>query len=287
MAMRLHSEVIMREAVIHMVGQWGTVKERDDIDDRVRALCEIKWKKLRDDKIDAERLILGHYPSHLTRPSQPNVGLGGQTILFQGHTRMDVYASQITAWMAMNLYRHWVGQHICADSTRYAEDEGYVFYTAVAAGGDAYLDAVAIEGFAHFFPMSKKARNSLDEQLGLMKEGVKGYVKELVRNRSMLDTKSFQIAHLTCVKVEKEDMPWSKGKGAVVVSTPSKNGAMEEDEEEEEDESDDGDVPAAKGQNMSGKPLVPYTPSSKASKLPWEESSADEDEEDDGDVQVV
>jgi len=201
---------------------------------------------------------------------------------------MDVYASQIIAWMAMNLYRHWVGQHICADSTRYAEDEGYAFYVAVAAGGGAYLDASAIEGFAQFFPMSKKARNSLDEQLGLMKEGVKGYVKELVRNRSMLDTKSFQIAHLTCMKVEKEDMPWAKRKESAVVSTPRKNGAIEEDEEEEEeDESDDGQVPVVQRLKMAGKALVPYTSSSAAAKLPWEESSADEDEEDNGDVQMV
>lgn len=259
MALRLHSETIMREAVIHMVGQWATVKDRDDIDDAVRALCELKWKKLRDDKIDAERLIMGHYPSHLTRPSQPNVGLGGQTILFQGNTRMDVYASQIIAWMAMNLYRHWVGQHICADSTRHAEDEGYAFYVAVAAGGNAYLDVRAIEGFAQFFPMSRKARSSLDEQLGLMKEGVKGYVKELVRNRSMLDTKSFEIAHLTCVVVEKEEMPWNKaakGKGSAALSTSSKNRADEEDESDEEDEGDDGDVLPAKRQKTSGKAPV-------------------------------
>lgn len=287
MALRLHSEVIMKEAVIHMAGQWNKAKERDDIDDSVRALCEKKWKELRERKIDAEKLIMGHYPSHLTRPTQPNVGLGGQTILFQGVTRVDVYSTQIIAWMAMNLYRHWVGQHICADSTRYAEDEGYAFYNAVAAGGDKYLDNAAVEGFAQFFPMSRKARGSLDEQLGLLKEGVKGYVKELVKNRSMLDTKSFNIAHLTCTIVEKEDMPWAVGeeKRRTAGSTRSKRGAEEDEDDEEEEENEDGDVPAAKRQKTTGRALVPYTPGNAAGPLPWEESSGEEG--DDGDVEEV
>jgi hypothetical protein len=111
--------------------------------------------------------------------------------------------------MAMNLYRHWVGQHICSDLARYAEDEGHSFYNAVATGGDAYMDAAAVEGFCEFFPLSKKARRSFDEQIALIKEGVKPYVKELVRNRSQLDVKNFAVAHLTCAKIDKNEMPWS------------------------------------------------------------------------------
>lgn len=278
----------MKEAVIHMVGQWNTAKDRDDIDDRVRALCEVKWKKLKKDKIEAEKLIMGHYPSHLTRPQQPNVGSGGQTILYQGNTRLDVYASQIVAWMAMNLYRHWVGQHICADSTHHAEDEGYAFYTAVAAGGNAYLDINATEDFAQYFPMSRKARGSFDEQLGLLKEGVKPYVKDLVRNRSMLDTKSFEIAHLTCTVVEKEDMPWAtaiKGQEVVKACTTSKAPAADDDEDEEEDESDGDEAPTAKRQKMSGAALTPGTPVHGNVRLPWEESSVEEDEGDDEDME--
>jgi hypothetical protein len=110
--------------------------------------------------------------------------------------------------MAMNLYRHWVGQHICSDHARYADDEGHAFYNAIATGGEAYMDAAAVEGFCEFFPLSKKARRSYDEQISLIKEGVKPYVKELVRNRSQLDVKNFAVSHLTCAKVEKKEMPW-------------------------------------------------------------------------------
>jgi len=166
--------------------------------------------------------------------------------------------------MAMNLYRHWVGQHICADMARYAEDEGFAFYHAVATGGDAYLPGSSVEGFSQFFPLSSKARRSFELQMGFMKEGVKHYVANLVRNRSSLDTKSFAIAHLTCVKVEKHEMPWLDGSGK------GKNKRVHEESDEEDEE---GTAPSGGGGGFGGG----------RGGLPWEGSDVGDEEDDDKD----
>lgn len=286
LALRLRSEPILREAVIHMVGQWRSIRDREDvdIDPAVRALCERKWAELNRTKIAAERNIMGHYPSHLQRPTEPNVGAGGKVQLYKGSVRTDMYAPQIIAWMAMNLYRHWVGQHICGDSARYAADEGYAFYKDVSAGGDAYLDHAAVEDFAKFFPLSTKARRTFDEQLGLMKEGVKEYVGELVRNRAQLDVGSFRIGHLTCVKIGKGEMPWALEADGMNEEEDAGRVLKKGLEKEKEDsgvEADEEDEDAAVGKAKTTSTSVPAGGvESTGAGLPWEESEGEDEMKD-------
>ena len=285
LAMRLHSEVIMREAIIHMVGQWTKMKSSPHIDDEVRTLCETKWQALTADKMSAERLILGHYPSHLQRPTEPNVGPGGATVLYKGSTRTDAYAAQVVAWMAMNLYRHWVGQHICTDAARYAADEGYAFYNAVATGGDAYLAGQAVEDFAQFFPLSSKARRAFDEQMGLMKEGVKPYVEALVKNNSSLDTKSFAIAHLTCAKVEKSEMPWRVVEDAAGVQGSARRKRRADTPLESDEESEVEERPKKRTKERTALFKKGTDGDDLGTGLPWEESEEEAGEEsDEGDA---
>lgn len=282
LGLRIRSELILREALIHMIGTWRATREKEGIEPEVRALCERKWRELNQMKIRAERNIMGHYPSHLQRPAEPNVGAGGKVQLYRGSVRTDMYAPQIIAWMSMNLYRHWVGQHICGDSARYATDEGYAFYTAVAAGGDAYLDHAAVEDFARFFPLSTKARRTFDEQLGLMKEGVKQYVEELVRNRAQLDVGSWRIGHLTCVRIGKNEMPWCVASDAMddeedAARTMGGIKIARDSPQEIDDESDE-DVEIKRVKIETAPTPTDAGKIGTTGRMPWEES---EDEEDD------
>jgi hypothetical protein len=74
LALRLRSDMIMKECIIHLVGQWKKYNGHEALDPIVHELCDSKWKAINTQKIEAERLILGYYPAHIRRPEQPNVG---------------------------------------------------------------------------------------------------------------------------------------------------------------------------------------------------------------------
>jgi len=154
----------------------------------------------------------------------------------------------------MNLFRHWLGQHMCGDLNRHAPDGGHAFYHALHKAGDAYIDRAAVESFTQYFPLSAKARSALEEQMGMLKEGVKPYVARLVENRSMLDVGRWPVGYLTCVEVEKGDVPWvgksARGgsggvseldRGVVTSRKRKRDDGMESEMDEEEDDNEEGD----------------------------------------------
>jgi hypothetical protein len=53
----------------------------------------------------------------------------------------------------------------------------------------------------------------VDEDLAIMKAFAKMTVSDLIFNNSMLDIEEAEIEHLTCTKVENDDLPWVKGHG--------------------------------------------------------------------------
>lgn len=189
----------------------------------IRRLCERKHADLSDMKRAIELRIMGHYPSHLRRAhpaaqggssanALPNVTTGSRTLRGRGlTTKISAYSADVLAWMALNLFRHWVGQHMCGDLNRGALDGGYAFYHALAAGGNAYIDHEAVERFVQVFPLSAKGRGQFVDQVGLIKEDVKVFVMELCKGRCMLDLGRWPVGYLTCVDVGKGDLPWVEG----------------------------------------------------------------------------
>jgi len=194
LAFRVQSEIIFKEAIVHLVGQWNELGKDETIlasmRRDIRELCMRKHTELDETKCAIELRIMGYYPSHLQRPTG-NTGPGSLTLRGSASpVKTTTYQSDVLCWMALNLFRHWLGQHVCGGLNRYAPDGGYVFYHALGGGGDKYVDHQAIEAFTRFFPLSRKSRNLFESHLGTLKEGVKKYVHDLLQHKSKLASRS-------------------------------------------------------------------------------------------------
>jgi hypothetical protein len=51
----------------------------------------------------------------------------------------------------------------------------------------------------------------LTEDLAILKREASIYVEDLARNECLLDVEAQKVGWLTCVKIEKEDIPWGTG----------------------------------------------------------------------------
>ena len=55
------------------------------------------------------------------------------------------------------------------------------------------------------------AVQNLSEDLAILKIEASIYVEDLARNECLLDVEAQKVGWLTCVKIEKEDIPWGTG----------------------------------------------------------------------------
>ena len=139
--------------------------------------------------------ILGHYPEFITRNAADKPG-------------RPSYANDIYMWMAICFLRHWFAQAISEDKTRRAGDGGYAFYNALAQGGQAYLSHRDFQSFHKYFPMSSKACNVLEANMGVLKEDVKNFVASICISRVHVKAEDIGMDWLTCAVINKEDLPW-------------------------------------------------------------------------------
>lgn len=207
--------------MIHLVGQWNRLSDPENTDSaevlthmrpEVRSLVEKKAKTLDERKKVIELRILGHYPASLQvlQAMNQNVGPGSRTVRNSGAqpTRAAAYGNKVMDWMALNLFRHWLGQSIAGEMSRRAPDGGLAFYSAIAEGQERYIDQAEREAFARHFPFSAKARTQFDRALWEIKQAVKGYVGELVERKCQLEIDRWPLAWLVCTEVTREDCPW-------------------------------------------------------------------------------
>lgn len=201
LACRVRSPGIFKECLIHLVGNWQGLDDaqRALIKPEVREICEAKHKLLKLTKMAVEVRALGHYPSSVQRSVEQSVG------------RMT-YQNNIYMWMAISLFRHWFSQSIVEQRNLTSEDGGALFYRQLAAGGQAYLDRKALEGFHQYFPMSAKGAAVFTNHLTKYKDEIRHFVADLMVNRAQLDTDKHPLPYLTSLQVEREDMPWIKAK---------------------------------------------------------------------------
>lgn len=195
---RIRSPTIYKEAVIHIVGKWQLYtddEKRMDFDEATSILCDGKYRQLDEAKKVIDLRMLGHYPPFLCRYASDNPG-------------RPSYANDIYMWMTVCFFRQWFAQAISDARNRLSPDGGYDFYTALGKGGSAYLNHQAFQDFHQYFPMSAKGCNVLEANMGVMKEEIKPFVAELVKNRSQLDVVAHPVSWLTCTSFGKDDFPW-------------------------------------------------------------------------------
>ena len=89
-------------------------------------------------------------------------------------------------------------------------------FRKIARGGSAYMDYAEMERLIR--KVMPCALDSLEEDLGLLKQFSKRYVAELARNELMIDGEAAGLGYLTCARVGREDIPWrAAGVGEGVV----------------------------------------------------------------------
>jgi hypothetical protein len=206
MAYRVRSEMIFKECMIHLVGNWKVIKTRPRITEHLReipslrGLIEKYHRALIAQCKNLELGVMSLYPGEMKTPAKDLP------------IKREAYAKDILVWMALTFFRHWICQRLILEKGRHALDCGYELYKAIGTAGESYMDKSVINQFHTKFPMTKKAMNVLENHLLEIKECMKGVVDthQILKSNTQLDINRFPVKYLTCVDFKNTDLPWMK-----------------------------------------------------------------------------
>lgn len=241
---RIRSRAIFKEAMIHACGCYNTDKIQTAIHDgnmseAIVAIMERKAQEILNGVSTTTRRLSSYYPISLTR-----VATVGR--IDKDNTGRADYGNDILGWMALSVFRHWLGDMMAMDHTSHAKDMGFFFMQLISQGGNAYLNRQLMQQSFHAkFPMSPKGMNAVEFRLTEIKHNVKDYVKGYFNRTCQLDLARYPVKHYTHINIAAEDFPWHAEQAAAHKADIHRalyGGKYEpaEEESEEEEESDDG-----------------------------------------------
>lgn len=206
MAYRIRSELVFKECMIHLVGNWKTLKTKQSVIEALRevpglrALIEKYYRGLMLQAKNLELGIMSLYPGDMRLPVDDLP------------IKREAYAKDILVWMALTFFRHWIGQRLIMEKGRHSPDCGFELYKQIGTGGESYMDKTVINQFHTKFPMTKKAMNVLENHLLEIKECMKGVVDQhkILKSNCQLDVTRFPVPYLTCTLFNRDDFPWLK-----------------------------------------------------------------------------
>ncbi|KAF2714406.1 hypothetical protein K504DRAFT_367530 [Pleomassaria siparia CBS 279.74] len=205
LGLRIKSELIFKEAMIHLVGNYNRLKKNPEstvalrgLPSAVRNLTNHYHQGLVKKARHLEVQLITAYPGHMMMPSDDLP------------IKREHYAKEILVWMALSFFRHWFGQKIIYEKGSNCDDGGFELYTTIGRAGEAYMDKSIINQFHTKAPMTKKAMNVLENHLLEIKECMKGHVEKsgILKNKCQLDVHRHGVEWLTCVEVDRNDFPW-------------------------------------------------------------------------------
>jgi hypothetical protein len=125
-------------------------------------------------------------------------------------TQRQDYAKDVLIWIALTWFRHWLGQRLISGRGHQAPDGGYSLYSAIDAGGEAYMDKAIISQFHNMFPMTKKALGILEQHLLEIKHCMSEWVKKsnLTKSNCQLNVQEYPVDYITSVEFEEGDFLW-------------------------------------------------------------------------------
>ncbi|CAN9355727.1 unnamed protein product [Alternaria alternata] len=206
MSYRIRSELIFRECMVHLVGNWRTIKSAPNALDYLRkvpglrGLIEKYHRAMLSQCKSVELAVMSLYPGSMRLPVEDLP------------IKREAFAKDILVWMALTFFRHWIGQRLIMERGRHSADCGYELYKQIGTGGESYMDKSVINQFHTKFPMTKKAMNVLENHLLEIKECMKTVVDQhkILQSKCQLDVHRFPVEYLTCTEFKKEDIPWEK-----------------------------------------------------------------------------
>ncbi|KAJ4290548.1 phospholipid-translocating ATPase rsb1 [Kalmusia sp. IMI 367209] len=206
MSYRIRSELIFREAIIHLAGHWNKWKKSREAmailskTPGAKSIVDKYHHRLTDKGKKLESKLMSHYPGDMPTP-KADIPI-----------KREEYAKDILIWIALGWFRHWFGQRIIADKGHNAEDGGFELYKSIAAGGDAYMDKAILSQFHQMFPMTKKALNVVENHLLEIKECMAEWVAKsnILKSTCQLNIDQYPVRYITSTDFENSDFPWVK-----------------------------------------------------------------------------
>ena len=199
LSLHLECPSIFKEAIIHLVGQyphypWTTVPSFE----LPHSVLEVIHRK-----VNGLRILKASIDGELFKSL---IAIDGKDLIFS-----TLEESHFDTWFIVQLWRDW----FCHSLSTHADSkhESGSTYRLMARGSNAYLDNMEV--YSSLADYKGKSFGSwdlrqVDEDLKIMKVFAQKTVKDLVVNHSMLDIEEAGIQHLTCIKVENDELPWIK-----------------------------------------------------------------------------
>ena len=125
------------------------------------------------------------------------------------HPGRNSYSNDIFIWIALTIFRHYVGQNSTSDLIHNCDDAGIQFMSKIMGGGDAYLTKPDLEDFYRRFPMTNKGKSVVETWLMETKEYVKKWAVHFFENKSQLDVKTYPSYYFTNANVGYGDYPFA------------------------------------------------------------------------------
>jgi hypothetical protein len=213
LASRIRSEILFRECMIHLVGNWGVLRNNPQVSKRLRllpgmrALIEKYHRALLKKGEELELVVMACYPGDMASPSDDLP------------IKREAYARDILIWMALTFFRHWLAHRLLSNKGRHAPDSGYELYKQLGTGGEAYMDRLVILQFHKKFPVTSKALNVLGAHVDEIKDVVVDMVRKhgILKSECSLDLQRFPVPYLTCTEFKTADLPWLKEAASAAV----------------------------------------------------------------------
>ncbi|KAF9695045.1 hypothetical protein EKO04_007028 [Ascochyta lentis] len=194
-ALSLENEFIYTESLIHLIGAhpcWPWPTKRSALADKMHQLIAKRSRELDLQVLEAERELL-----LLTITTMRGVPYSAESY------------SQFDTWFVVQLFRDTLTnafrQH---DASSPSLKRGSLF-RKIRVGGSTYMAYEDVRRMVQ--AVMPSAVETLGEDLRILKEFASGIVEHLARNQLSLDVEEHKVGWLTCVKVEKEDVPWRAG----------------------------------------------------------------------------
>jgi hypothetical protein len=198
LSLSLKNESIYKESLIHMCGAhpcWPWPTPRSSLPEGIRHLITMKSFKLdqRCAEVERELLLL-------------TIHIGRGT---NNHAVSPLTNSEFDTWFIVSMFRSIVGQELNSlDKNRKKPLLRGNMFRKIKKG-EGYMPCEDMRRMME--QVMPSAVQNLSEDLAMLKREASIYVEDLARNECLLDVEAQKVGWLTCVRIEKEDIPWRTG----------------------------------------------------------------------------
>lgn len=203
LSLSLQNTTIYTESLIHLIGShpcwpntWPT--KRSALPKDMLHIIRTKATTLHHQRVELERdillLTITTGAKQHCKPVQPHL------------------PAQFDTWFVVSTFRHILSSHFAElDANPLGALQRGTLFRKLGKGGDAYMAYAEMRRLmGNVMP---SVLEGLEEDLEILKESVREYVKGLARNECCLDVneEGAGVGWLTCVKVGRGDVPWLAG----------------------------------------------------------------------------